>query len=207
MYTFLENVTEEAEEKIKLPQNILLEVFDWFSKALNRRPNGSEVYTVARQLYVNGRYAQAMAAISLFRGELEGVRVQGGGLDSLQCIHLQGHVVWKLGYKVQCLSCLQEVMRRRGDTTLEKTVRLIPSSTHSSSSSSSSSESLDGPTSFEGSWQLLVELGLEIEMGGDGEKKDITVEVEEDVVVGDSEKEWEKREEEEATGDGKEQKE
>ena len=52
-----------------------------------------------------------------------------------------------------------------------------------------------------------MELGLEIEMGGDGEKKDITVEVEEDVVVGDSEKEWEKREEEEATGDGKEQKE
>ena len=190
VYTFLENVTEEAEEKIELPQNILVDVFDWFSKALNRRPNGNEIYTVARQLYVNGRYAQAMAAISLFRGELEGVRVQGGGLDSLQCIHLQGHVAWKLGYKVQCLSCLQEVMRRRGDTTLEKTVRLIPSSTHSSSSSSSS-KSLDGPTSFEGSWQLLVELGLEIEMGGDGEKA-ITVEVVEDVVVGGSEK-WEKR--------------
>lgn len=200
VYTFLQNVAEEEEDIISIQQNTLLEVFDWFSRALNRRPNGSEVYAVARQLYVSGRYAQAMAAIMLFRGELEGVRIHGGGADSLQCIHLQGHVSWKLGYKSQCLSCMQEVMRRRGETTLEKSVRLIPSSRSSNiGGGGSSSEPLEGPTSFEGSWQLLVEMGIEVEMGG--ERKD------EVVVVGDeSEKRMEKRrrdkEEEEDLEDG-----
>ena len=112
--------------------------------------------SVARQLYVTGRYAEALACTMLFRGDLKEIRVHGGGVDNLHCLHLQGHVCWKLGYNKQSLNCLQEVIEKRNNNTLSKSVRGL-----NGSSNSNDSEPV-GPTSFEDSWQLLVEMGLEV---------------------------------------------
>ena len=72
-YTFLniESTSSAAEKSIQLSQDTLTSVYDWFSSCLNRPANGSEIYAVAKQLYVSGRYAQATACILLFRGHLE----------------------------------------------------------------------------------------------------------------------------------------
>ena len=119
---------------------------------------------------------QAVACVMLFRGRLEGVRVHGGGTDHLDCLHLMAHLLWKLGYNAQCLSCLKEVMQRRSENSLGKSVRLLPSSSSGGGSSSSSSRKGStsvGATSFEDSWQLLVEMGLEVNEGGDSGRTDV----------------------------------
>jgi len=163
-YTFLVNVASNNPEAVSLSPTALTSVFDWFARALNRPANGTEIYTVARQLYVTGRYAQAMAAVMLFRGDLEGIRVHGGGTDNLQVLHLHAHLAWKLGYPKQALLLLTEVMRERNQNSLEKSVHLVPSF---------KAGKPIGPTSFEESWQLLVEMGLDVYEGG--EKKDNVV--------------------------------
>ena len=171
-YTFLINVqTNNNPATILIPQTTLTDVYDWFCKKLNRPANGNEIFIVARQLYVTGRYAEALACTMLFRGDLKEIRVHGGGVDNLHCLHLQGHVCWKLGYNKQSLNCLQEVIEKRNNNTLSKSVRGL-----NGSSNSNGSEPV-GPTSFEDSWQLLVEMGLEVIEGGikqnENEKEDV----------------------------------
>ena len=155
-YTFLnmESTSSSAEKTIQLSQDTLTSVYDWFASCLNRPANGSEIYSVAKQLYVSGRYAQATACILLFRGHLENMQIHGGGVDDLHVIHLLGHLNWKLGYHAQSFFCLQEVYQRRNQHTLATSVKGLKKGTPV------------GSTSFENSWQLLVEMALDVYEGG-----------------------------------------
>jgi hypothetical protein len=156
-YTFLniKSTSSAAEKSIQLSQDTLTSVYDWFSSCLNRPANGSEIYAVAKQLYVSGRYAQATACILLFRGHLENMQIHGGGVDDIHVIHLLGHLNWKLGYHSQSFFCLQEVYQRRNQNTLATSVKGLKKGTPV------------GSTSFENSWQLLVEMGLDVYEGGE----------------------------------------
>ena len=149
--TFLIGVKSKINfNPIDISQDVLTSVYDWFSLALNRPANGPEIYSVAKQLYVSGRYSESIAAIMLFRGHLDNISVHGGGCGDLNVTHLMAHICKKLGYHYQALKLITEVFRKRDVNSLTKSVRLL-------SFSSKKVGRQKNDYNFEESWQLLVE--------------------------------------------------